>query len=61
MPLTTPGVESLRQQPQLSLYRCEAEGRKAIEPTVDKQSLLLEALGLYQRLSARILSLNTWA
>lgn len=50
----------LRQQAQQSLYRCEAEGRKAIELTVDQQSLLLEAQGLYQRMSARTLSLNTW-
>ncbi|WP_137821748.1 putative glycolipid-binding domain-containing protein [Pseudomonas sp. D(2018)] len=50
----------LRQHAQQSLYRCEAEGRKAIELTVDKQSLLLEAQGLYQRMSARTLELNTW-
>ena len=36
------------------------EGRKDIELTVDRQSLLLEAQGLYQRMSARTLSLNTW-
>ncbi|MCY1382442.1 hypothetical protein D9M69_704640 [compost metagenome] len=52
--------QCLRQQPQHTLYRCEAEGRKPIELTVDRQSLLLEAHGLYQRMSARTLSLNTW-
>jgi hypothetical protein len=51
----------LRQQAQNTLYRCEAEGRRAIELTVDRQSLLLEAQGLYQRMSARTLSMNTWA
>ncbi|WP_271409107.1 putative glycolipid-binding domain-containing protein [Pseudomonas sp. Q1-7] len=50
----------LRQQPRHSLYRCEAEGREAIELTVDRQSLLLEAQGHYQRLCARTLELNTW-
>ncbi|AOE87317.1 putative glycolipid-binding domain-containing protein [Pseudomonas sp. TCU-HL1] len=50
----------LRQQAQQSLYRCEAEGRKAVELTVDGQSLLLEAPGLYQRMSARTLSLSSW-
>ncbi|BAN50498.1 putative glycolipid-binding domain-containing protein [Metapseudomonas resinovorans] len=52
--------QCLRQQPQQSLYRLEVEGRKPIELTVDRQSLLLEARGLYQRMSARTLSLNTW-
>jgi hypothetical protein len=52
--------QCLRQHPQHTLYRCEAEGRKPIELTVDRQSLLLEAHGLYQRMSARTLSLNTW-
>ncbi|MNP03775.1 hypothetical protein D3C76_956710 [compost metagenome] len=52
--------QCLRQLPQHTLYRCEAEGRKPIELTVDRQSLLLEAHGLYQRMSARTLSLNTW-
>lgn len=53
--------QCLRQHRLHTLYRCEAEGRKPIELTVDRQSLLLEAQGLYQRISARTLSLNTWA
>ncbi|MNQ67196.1 hypothetical protein D3C85_817080 [compost metagenome] len=52
--------QCLRQHRHHTLYRCEAEGRKPVELTVDQQSLLLEALGLYQRMSARTLSLNTW-
>jgi hypothetical protein len=50
----------LRQQARYSLYRCEAEGCRAIELTVNRQSLLLEAHGLYQLMSERTLSLNTW-
>ncbi|WP_044873573.1 putative glycolipid-binding domain-containing protein [Pseudomonas sp. LFM046] len=50
----------LRQQAQQTLYRCETEGRRPMELMVDRQSVLLEAQGLYQLMSARTLSLNTW-
>ncbi|PTS86734.1 hypothetical protein DBR00_01430 [Pseudomonas sp. HMWF032] len=52
--------QRLREEGGRTLYRCEAQGSKSQELTVDEHALLVKASDQFLRLSSRDLKLNTW-